>query len=95
MTLKWLDLCVRTKELVAIRREMPLLRPLPWPLPLRGFTGLVVAVSQYHMEQRELLRELITLLGGCGVRGAPPRGEGVDIMRDAWVGAERFRRAAR
>ncbi len=69
MTLAWLAACLRDAELLPARRDTPLFRPLPHALPLPGFVGLHVAVSQYHNEQRETLRELITRLGACS-RGA-------------------------
>lgn len=65
VTVSWLRACVTQGSLLPVKRETPLFRPLPHALPLPRFQGLVLAVSQYHREQREVLEELISRLGRC------------------------------
>ncbi|GIL70596.1 hypothetical protein Vretimale_3713 [Volvox reticuliferus] len=64
VTVAWLRACVSRGELLQVKRETPLFRPLPHALPLQRFQGVIVAVSQYHVEQREVLEQLISRLGG-------------------------------
>ncbi|GIL47106.1 hypothetical protein Vafri_4019, partial [Volvox africanus] len=64
VTVAWLRACVSRGELLQVKRETPLFRPLPHALPLQRFQDVVVAVSQYHVEQREVLEQLISRLGG-------------------------------
>ncbi|GLC59247.1 hypothetical protein PLESTB_001466100 [Pleodorina starrii] len=64
VTVAWLRACIARGELLPAKRETPLFRPLPHALPLPRFQGLTLAVSQYHVEQREVLQQLISGLGG-------------------------------
>ncbi|KAG2483338.1 hypothetical protein HYH03_017786 [Edaphochlamys debaryana] len=64
VTLDWLRACLEKRQLMPISHFTPLYKPLPYALPCPKFKGVVVAVSQYHAEQREGLQELITRLGG-------------------------------
>lgn len=72
MTLAWLKACLGRGELLPVNRLTPLFRPLPHVLPLPGFQGLTVAVSQFHVEQRDVLKTLIERLGASAVRTCAP-----------------------
>lgn len=87
VTVAWLRECVARQELLVCKRETPLWRPLYWKLPLRGFSEVVLAVSQYHAEQRDVLRELVTRLGGCaGGRAGGGLGGRVSQPGVGWLG---------
>ncbi|KAG2445614.1 hypothetical protein HXX76_000224 [Chlamydomonas incerta] len=64
VTVAWLKACLGRGELLPVHRLTPLFRPLPHALPLPGFQGVTVAVSQFHPEQRDVLKTLIERLGG-------------------------------